>query len=220
MFKDLTGERFGKIRVVSFAGKNKRNHFVFNCECLCGKKTVVTKHKLMSGHTKSCGCSREEKGRKQLQTHGMSATVFYNIWIGCRKRCNYIKDQNYKNYGSRGIKCNWNNFEDFKNDMHEEYQIHLKIHGVKNTTLERIDNNGNYCKENCRWATMKEQANNRRNTIFLDFNGRTTIGQLSKIYSINYQLLYARIIEHNWDVEKALTTPVLNSRKDHLHQHN
>ena len=92
----------------------------------------------------------------------MSRIRFYKIWDGIKYRCDNSKSNNYKNYGGRGIKCGWQSFEEFYNDMYQSYLDHVKEHGEENTSIDRIDVNSNYLKDNCRWATWKIQANNRR----------------------------------------------------------
>lgn len=101
---------------------------------------------------------------KIFKKHGMSNTRIYNIWRAMGQRCKNPNNLQYKDYGGRGIKIEWTSFEDFYRDMYEDYLRHEKKHGFKNTTIDRIDNDGNYCKVNCRWATKAEQMMNTRRT--------------------------------------------------------
>jgi hypothetical protein len=170
---NITNQRFGRLVAKSVIRKNGCSFW--NCVCDCGEKTVVIVSKLRNGHTKSCGCFQTEirktRGTRSL-THGNSKNHLYRIWAGMLTRCNNPKGDHYKYYGGRGISVceHWRKFENFFEDMEPSFKNGLSI--------DRIDNNGNYCKENCRWSTLKEQMNNMSTNHFLEHNGkRMTIAQ-------------------------------------------
>jgi len=154
--------------------------------------------------------SKSSRGKIGLANtkHGLSQTQFWNVFKCLRARCRNENDTSYKNYGGRGIKNKWESFEDFINDMYESYLEHVKEYGKGNTTIERINNNGNYCKENCRWATRQEQNNNTRANVFLSHNGITmTIRQWNKKLGFSVTTLRGRL-DRGWNLEKALTEPL------------
>lgn len=127
--------------------------------CHCGKKYWALAYPVDSGKIKSCGCLSKELWRKANTTHGMKKTRQYNTWKNIKQRCDNKNHTTYRYYGGKGITyCkSWSKFENFWRDMKDGYSDNL--------TIDRIDNNGNYCKENCRWVTMKEQSVNKSNNI-------------------------------------------------------
>ena len=144
--------------------------------------------------------------------HGMRRTRFYGLYKSMCNRCKKPSQTNYYLYGGRGIKCLWNSFEEFRDNMYESYQAHVKEFGEKDTTIDRIDNNGNYCKENCRWETQKEQARNKRNNHLITYNGITKcLSQWVEDMGLTKSSVEHRLTRA-WSIEKALTTPVIKGR--------
>lgn len=160
--KDLTGKRFGKLVAIKPIGK-KYNRTVWLCKCDCGNEVEVVGTALSSGNTNSCGCSTLK--------HGMFGTRIYNVWHTMKERC-YVKSQtSYKNYGGRGIKvCDeWQEFIPFMKWAYENGYDENAKRGE--CTLDRIDVNGDYCPENCRWVSQSVQSNNRRDNVYIEYNG-------------------------------------------------
>lgn len=204
-FVDLVGKVFGKLTVVEFTIKKWGEQRLWKCSCECGKIIYTNTTKLKSGHTKSCGCH----SRERATTHGESRTRFYDIYRCAKSRCNNRNHSKWHLYGGKGIKFLWDSFQGFKTDMYASYEAHVKKFGEKDTTIDRINGNDNYCKENCRWATRLEQARNTENVKHISFNGMTkTLGSWSEIIGMRKRVLYNRIFELGWPIEKALTTPI------------
>lgn len=203
---DLSMQRFDRLVAIKFAGVNDSGA-LWLCRCDCGNEKVVSAKILRSGHARSCGCLNKECSAKRVvlmnRTHGHTGTRIYGIWSGIKKRCYNQNANNYVDYGGRGISiCDeWQAFEPFyKWAMSNGYSDELSI--------DRIDNNGNYCPENCRWATDETQARNRRSTRKYGYKGKSlTLAEWGKITGINPQTLSSRIHSCKWDIEKTLTTP-------------
>lgn len=157
--QNKVGQTFGRLLVIDIVSHKPTKYL---CKCECGNTVIVWTSNLGRQHTESCGCLQKEVTGNINRTHGMSKTRFASIWQAMNQRCNLPNHHNYKWYGARGIKVEWTRIEDFINDMYESYVIHIEKYGVKDTTLDRIDNSKGYSKSNCKWSTMKEQCSNRR----------------------------------------------------------
>lgn len=148
-----------------------------------------------------------------MKIHGESKTYFYSRWYQIFRRCNDNKFKDYLRYGKRGIKVQWKSYIHFKKDMYESFLVHSKKYGVKNTTIERINVNGNYCKKNCIWTTWKKQSLNRRTSKYLTVNGITkNYSEWAEIIGCSRQALRYRVI-HGLNPNLILTMPFKYSNK-------
>lgn len=199
---DMTGKRFGRLEVIEMVPRIGKEIIKWKCLCSCGNIHIVSRLDLTSGDVKSCGCLKRERDQTFSKTHGLSREGIYGVWCNMKSRCYNKSSQDYPYYGGRGIFIvnEWHDFKKFYDDMHPR---------PEGATIERIDNNGPYCKTNCRWATRVDQANNKRNNLLITFDGKTkTLAQWSKDTGIKSHTLRSRIYEYGWSVEEALTTPL------------
>lgn len=200
---NIVGKKFGRLIVLSYSYTDENKRACWNCVCICKKRIIVSGKSLRSKNTQSCGCFNIDRTKETNTIHGGRYEHLYGIWSGINIRCKNKKNKAYKNYGGRGIKVQWKNYLDFKNDMEYSYNQHKKK--FKNDTeLERKNNNGDYSKENCRWATRKEQQNNKRTNHVITFNGKTqNLKQWAEELGIEYNRLLMRIWR-GMPIEKAL----------------
>lgn len=199
-FQDLTNLIFGRLKVLGFAGSDLSNHKAWFCKCKCGNVVKSQAGLMKAGRIVSCGCFHNERRIEVNLKHGFSKrkNKTYSIWKGMRARCNNANNPAFHRYGGRGIKVceRWNDFENFLEDMGE------KPDGF---TIDRIDNNGNYCPENCRWATRIEQANNTRNNVFIEYdNQKLSTRQWDRELGLCLGTTWQRIFTLGWTIEKAI----------------
>lgn len=199
---DLKGQRFGRLLVFNRNSENdKYGRTRWDCRCDCGNVVTIYSNCLRRKEgTKSCGCLNKEVVKITNSTHGLTDSHEYRVWSAIKRRCYNKNCQDYPDYGGRGITmCDeWrNSFEAFYNDMGSRPSSEHSI--------DRERNNEGYSKDNCRWATKEEQANNKRTSIFYEINGESkTIAQWCQIYKVSYSFAFYRIKELGFSVEKAI----------------
>lgn len=201
---DLTGQRFERLTVIERDCNDRGNGAYWICKCDCGNYNVVRGAELRNGHTKSCGCQKNENTSSRMRTHGMRKTRLYNTWQCIRARCYNEKIRNFRHYGGKGIAvCDeWrNSFESFRDwAMANGYNDSL--------TIDRIDVDGDYCPENCRWVDMVVQENNTSRNHYLTYKNETrSMADWARIKGLNYHTLRHRI-SLGWSVERALEEPI------------
>ena len=198
---DLSGMRFERLVAIEHVGGSR-----WKCRCDCGAIRIVESKALKNSMTRSCGCYRRDtvgpKISASLKTHGMSGTPTYGSWSAMIGRCENPNNPKYPSYGGRGIRVcrRWRrSFVSFLRDMGEKPSGH-------GWSLGRKNNDGNYCRSNCRWENPTQQANNKSSTKLLTFRGSTkTIAQWAKETGIGFGTLWSRIEKHRWSVERALS---------------
>lgn len=214
-YADLTGQRFGRLLVIGFAGRNHSKNVTWKCQCDCGNTRIVSSSNLRAG-TKSCGCLLRESATAKLPKpkHGLFGTRIYGVWSRMIARCENKNVRSYPNYGGRGIKvCDeWRNSpESFAEwAFATGYDPDAPIFEC---TLDRIDVDGDYCPENCRWVDIKAQQNNKRNNHRILYGDRyLTIAEWSDITGISQDVILHRLT-NGWSVEDTLTIPKYGKRQ-------
>ena len=207
---DITGQRFERWVVLEKVKNPKGTSAAWLCRCDCGNTNIVVGKDLLYGKSKSCGCLRVK--------HGGEKTRLYKIWHNMKTRCFNPNSHAFQDYGGRGITVceEWrDNFASFRDWAFENGYDENAERGL--FTLDRIDNNGPYSPENCRWESSKAQANNRRSNHLITCRGEThTLSEWSDITGIPYPVLRNRLNALEWPIEKAIDTPAkkYNPRKN------
>lgn len=205
---NLKGQKFGRLIVIKRVENNQHGKLQWLCECNCGQRKVIMGNNLKRSNTQSCGCLRTERRLKHGHTIGTTRSKTHQVWQHIKQRCLNMNNPDYYNYGARGIMvCNrWkNSFKNFLKDMSEKPINHQ---------IDRIDNNGNYCKSNCRWVTSKINNRNRRNNHLITYDNKTRcLSAWAEEIGMNKTTLRDRIIA-GWSIEKTLTTPIKDKGKN------
>jgi len=206
-FKNLIGKRFKYLTVLELSHKTNTRYY-YICLCDCGNKTIVSSGHLTTNHTQSCGCYHIKQATKHSTKHNKCKSPEYYIWTGLKQRCYNTNNSHYKYYGGNEIRvCDrWlNSFQNFYNDMGNRPSAKHSI--------DRIDNKENYCPENCRWATISQQVNNKNSNRSFTINGKTmNLFQWAYHFKISPKNVWNRL-SLGWSIEKALTQPLRYSKK-------
>lgn len=187
--KDLTGLKFGYFTVLEQCEKIPYQHRHWKCQCKCGKIKIVDEYNLIKGKSISCGCYRNQLVSKKMTKHGKTNTKLFHVWLSMKDRCNNPNKKPYKDYGGRGIKV----CDEWQNDFMSFYNWAIANGYNENLesgqcTIERIDVNGNYEPQNCTFKTAKEQANNRRSNIIIEYNNeKHTLMEWCEKLGLNYK---------------------------------
>lgn len=202
--KDLTGQKFGRLTVLYKLNNYNKKRPYWLCVCECGNFKEVKGTDLLRGHMKSCGCL--------VHKHNLTGCKLHGVWFGIKSRCYNKNNQAYKNYGGRGIAvCN-----EWKDDFQAFYDWSMMNGYKEGLQIDRINNNGNYEPNNCRWVTNKVNCNNRRSNRYFTIDNVThTIHEWCDILNINYKTLYSRLCRgstirealnlNEWRIEKFQT---------------
>jgi hypothetical protein len=188
---NLIGKTFGRLTVIERGNNDNSGSSKWICKCECGNIKEIVGTVLRDGRSNSCGCLHKESISNMMSTHRLTNTSLYRVFRSMKERCSNPNCESYHYYGGRGINvCNeWRN--DFLSFHKWAYENGYK----KDLSIDRIDNNGNYCPENCKWSTSKEQANNKRNNILISYEGNlVSITEASRLSGIAHSTLNSRVI--------------------------
>lgn len=203
--KDIIGQKFGFLEAIEYAGSDGRKS-LWKFRCICGRVVIKQATEIQKGKIKSCGCKQRELVSVSRRTHGMTQHPVYWVWRSMIDRCRLPSHQAWPNYGGRGITVceRWSDFTLFWEDMGPTY--------IRGRTLERVNNESGYSPENCRWATYREQAQNRRGSLRIPTpQGEMPLSEASRVFGIGYTTLLYRL-EHGCPPEKLFSAPDARNR--------
>ena len=217
--KDLTGMKFSRLTVIERADdyiKPSGEHVpMWKCKCECGNDCVKNQYNLIEGYTSSCGCIRIENTIKAHKIHGETNSKLYRVWENIKKRCYDPNATGYNHYGGRGISM----CDEWK-DSYVTFREWALQHGYqfnadrKECTIERINVDGNYCPENCKWANMKEQGNNKRNNRIIKIDELSlTVPQWAERMGVDPRLIHCRL-NRGWNEYDAVMIPKGGKRNE------
>lgn len=224
-FKDLTGQRFGRLTVISRAENYVSPQGIklarWNCLCDCGNQKIAVGAELRKGNIRSCGCFQKEVAKNRLTKHGLTSTRLYGVWQDMRQGCLNPNSKAYKYYGGRGITvCDeWK--DDFKAfydwAMENGYKEEIMPSGYNYWTIERINNDGNFEPDNCCWANRVAQGNNRQNNHLIEQENEVlTLAQTAKQKGVSRITLGARMSRYGWSTNDSLNTPIGSHKRHNL----
>lgn len=212
--KNIAGQTFNKLTAIKFIENKKGGHAFWLFKCDCGKEKIIAASNVTTNRTKSCGCLIGTTKIHGMSNHSKNIDTlslkFYNTWVGMKARCKYQYLDSAERYVKRGIKVckSWQLFLNFKKDMYESYLEHINKYGINETSIDRINNDGNYEPSNCKWSTWKEQNNNRT-----DYSEKSSIAQKERFKHEVPWNKGLKVFKPS-DPNKSITKPCLWCNKD------
>lgn len=201
LFKDISGQRYGKLTVIKRSGSNKHRFATWLCRCDCSREIIVSTNSLNTKHYVTCGrciCERTSSGDKKVES-------WQSIYRGMKDRCYNKKSKDYQKYGGRGISI----CEEWLRSIQAFKEWSENSGYARGLTIDRINNDGNYCPENCRWATPSVQANNKSTNHIMIIDGvKMNVTECANKYGINRSLLYHRLNDKKMSDFDAVHTPI------------
>lgn len=210
-FIDITGNKYNKLKVISFYDiKDNKSRWL--CQCDCGNQKILYGKDIKNGNTKSCGCSLRKK-KYDKETEKIMKRL-QNIYYCMKQRCYKKNNPTYKYYGARGVTI----CEEWLKDINNFHNWAMSSGYKNNLTIERIDVNGNYEPNNCKWVTKTQQGYNRTNTVSYTIDNQTKcLSEWCKIYNINYEVVYKRL-KRGQDIKEALSEPINEKYRNNLYK--